>query len=218
MAIFNGTVKDFEKFIGPRLRNFVQTSIAKKYKKQIGKCETPDCINTNLEAAHKHGNERKVLIYKSLQGNIDGDIISNLDLNLFEEKFKKLHYPTKDSFFIMCKDCHRKYDKVEETIYIENVHENSEIEQNFIEKSNGEILKIEFTPNDNSEFKELLLEHKSALITIFYNEGNSKVIEWNASNMNDNSDVIGNLRSRPDFRQGKWQELKISRVEVEVNY
>ena len=39
MAKFNGTVKEFEKFIGPRLRNIVQTSIARKYKKEIAKCQ-----------------------------------------------------------------------------------------------------------------------------------------------------------------------------------
>ena len=36
MALYTGNYKDFEKFIGPRLRNVVQTTISKNYKKRLG--------------------------------------------------------------------------------------------------------------------------------------------------------------------------------------
>ena len=58
MAKFTGTCDDFDKFVGPRLRNVVQTSISKKYKKEIGRCE--HCGKTNeLQAAHITGKDRK---------------------------------------------------------------------------------------------------------------------------------------------------------------
>ena len=30
--------------------------------------------------------------------------------------------------------------------------------------------------------------------------------------------IIRNLRSRPEFRKGNWQQNKIKKVEVEINY
>jgi hypothetical protein len=62
-----------------------------------------------------------------------------------------------------------------------------------------------------------LLKTKSATITTFYKNGtkNSKI--WNASKLNANSNVIGNLRSRQEYRNGNWQEANIIKVVVEVN-
>lgn len=109
MAQFNGTLKDFEKFIGPRLRNLVQTKISKKYKVRIGKCE--NCQKTDsLEAAHIYGNDRKTILRKSMDGFIAEDIITNLDLIVFEKLFIEHHHPLEKSFKILCKDCHRDYD------------------------------------------------------------------------------------------------------------
>ncbi|RRJ87151.1 hypothetical protein [Flavobacterium macacae] len=224
MAKFNGTIQDFEKFVGPRLRNIVQTSIARKYKKNIAKCQFDDCSNLeNLEAAHIHGNDRKSLIKKSLAENIVDDKIVDLDLNLFEQKFVKLHYPLEKSFLILCKECHRKYDNITESIIIENVIENIDENNLLIEEEQDSkfprmTLDIELIPNDTLEFKELLLKYKSAYMSIFYNDGTKEIKEWNASNMSEKSDIIRNLRSRPDFRQGNWQKLNIKRVEVEINY
>lgn len=224
MAKFNGTIQDFEKFVGPRLRNIVQTSIARKYKKNIAKCQFDDCNNLeNLEAAHIHGNDRKTLIKKSLAENIVDDKIVDLDLNLFEQKFVKLHYPLEKSFLILCKECHRKYDNITESIIIENIIESIDGNNLLIEDEKDNkfprmTLDIELIPNDPLEFKELLLKYKSAYMSIFYNDGTKEVKEWNASNMGEKSDIIRNLRSRPDFRQGNWQKLNIKRVEVEINY
>jgi hypothetical protein len=224
MAKFNGTVKEFEKFIGPRLRNIVQTSIARKYKKEIAKCQYADCNNLeNLEAAHIHGNDRKTLMKKSLGKNIVDDKIIDLDLNLFEQRFVDFHYPLNESFLILCKQCHRKYDNITESIMIENTIENVNekilpVEEELDRKFPKMTLNIELIPSDTFEFKELLLKYKSAYMSIFYNDGTKEVKEWNASNMTDKSDIIRNLRSRPDFRQGNWQKLNIKRVEVEINY
>lgn len=221
MAKFSGTIRDFEKFVGPRLRNIVQTSISRKYKKNIAKCQYNDCNNSeNLEAAHIHGNDRKTIIKKSLGKNIVGDEIVDLDLILFEKKFVELHYPLEKSFLILCKECHRKYDNITESIFIEDIDGNNmpTEEEELENKFSGMTLDIELIPSDTLEFKELLLRYKSAYISIFYNDDTNEIKEWNASNMSEKSDVMRNLRSRPEFRQGNWQKLNIKRVEVEINY
>lgn len=88
---------------------------------------------------------------------------------------------------------------------------------NFYDSRNTKVLPIEFIPNDISEFKQLLLKSKEAKITVFYN-GNTKDSKiWKANRFSETSDLIGNLRSREEFRQGKWQESNIRYVKVEIN-
>lgn len=88
---------------------------------------------------------------------------------------------------------------------------------NRIFKYKESVLPIELIPNDIIDFKKLLLEQKWALITVYYNDGNQEVKEWKASKMTIKSDVIRNFRSKPEFRQGNWQNLKITRIVVKVD-
>ena len=212
MAEYSGEFKNFEKFIGPRLRNIVQTSISRKYKRQLGKCEGENCTNIEkLEAAHIHGKGRKELLKIAYDKNLVED---KIDLKKFEEDFIQLHYPLNENFKILCKSCHNKYDKITEEISLVENEENS-----FNNNENDyKTLDIEFYPNDILEFKELLLQYKSAYINIYYTDGSTKTKEWNASRFSETSDVIRNLRSRPEFRQGNWQQEKIKKVSVEINY
>ena len=78
-------------------------------------------------------------------------------------------------------------------------------------------LPIELIPNNNDVFLETLLKTKSATITTFYKNSKKKSKNWNAERMTANSNVIGNLRSRPEFRNGNWQKTNIVKVVVEVN-
>lgn len=78
------------------------------------------------------------------------------------------------------------------------------------------ILPIELNPNNNKVFLETLLKTKSAIITTFYKNGVRKSKIWNAKSMKANSNVLGNLRSRPEFRKGNWQKANIVKVVVEV--
>ncbi len=217
MAFYSGDYKEFEKFIGPRLRNIVQTKISKGYKKEIGKCE--ECGTTEkLEAAHISGRERKTLIREACNKYLDGTNLIDVDLNDFESVFVGLHNPLNENFRILCKSCHNDYDKITEQI---DLSEDTNIELHDVE-SNGnsslDKLEIQLYPYDIDEFKELLLQYKSAYIKIVYNNGITDTKEWKVSRFNENSDVIGNLRSRKDFRQGEWQKLGIVRVDVEINY
>lgn len=78
------------------------------------------------------------------------------------------------------------------------------------------ILPIELNPNNNEVFLETLLKTKSAIITTFYKNGTKESKIWNAERMTANSNVIGNLRSRPEYRNGNWQKANIEKVLVEV--
>ena len=79
------------------------------------------------------------------------------------------------------------------------------------------VLPIELIPNNNEDFLEILLKTKTATITTIYKNGTKESKIWKAERMKANSDVIGNLRSRPEFRNGNWQKANIVKVVVEVN-
>jgi hypothetical protein len=110
MAQFEGTIKDFTKFIGAYARLKV-AFLAARYKKEIGICE--DCGSPNsLEAAHIKGKGRALLIANILSEFVEDGII-RIELNHFEERFVDAHLPIESIIRILCKNCHRKYDKVE---------------------------------------------------------------------------------------------------------
>jgi hypothetical protein len=79
------------------------------------------------------------------------------------------------------------------------------------------ILPIELNPPTEIEFKQRLLLTKTAYITTFYKNGTSKQKIWNAQRFKESSGVLGNLRSRPEFRNGKWQKLGIEKVLVSID-
>jgi hypothetical protein len=109
MPQFEGTVREFTRFIGPYARLKV-AFLAAKYKKQIGKCE--DCGMTNsLDAAHIKGRGRSLLIANILSEFIEDDVIQ-IDLNEFEERFVNAHLPIESTIRVLCKACHKKYDKI----------------------------------------------------------------------------------------------------------
>lgn len=79
------------------------------------------------------------------------------------------------------------------------------------------VLPIELIPNNNEAFLETLLKNKSATITTFYKNGKKEAKIWSATRMTANSNVIGNLRSRQEYRNGNWQKANILKVVVEVD-
>lgn len=110
--------------------------MAAKYKKEKGKCE--DCgIANSLEAAHIKGKGRTFIIANILSEFVEDDMIK-IELNEFEQKFIESHLPIELTIRVLCKECHRKYDKVvneekstnkkasivEEGIIIENMIKN----------------------------------------------------------------------------------------------
>ena len=85
-----------------------------------------------------------------------------------------------------------------------------------VNHQNG-ILPIELNPENEADFKRRLLLTKTAYITTFYKDGSKKEKVWNVSRFKESSNVIGNLRSRPEFRNGEWQKRKIQKVYVSID-
>ncbi|MHB1106146.1 MAG: hypothetical protein ACYCZ2_07275 [Lutibacter sp.] len=85
------------------------------------------------------------------------------------------------------------------------------------QSNNNSILPIELNPPNESDFKRKILETKRAYITTFYANGTSVRKVWNANYFTETSGVLGNLRSRPEFRKGKWQENGIIKIFVSVD-
>lgn len=79
------------------------------------------------------------------------------------------------------------------------------------------ILPIELKPSSESKFKRRLLLTKIAYINTFYENGTSKQQTWKANRFSESSGVLGNLRSRPEFRNGEWQKLGIEKVLVSID-
>lgn len=207
MAKFIGTEEEFRKYIGPKVRNIVQQE-AKAYKQDIGECQIcKTSAKDQLEAAHVRGKDRNTLVRRALNSPVDGEIIE-VNLSEFEDEFRKLHYPINETIRVLCKSCHRQYDKSEN---IKSTDQDNDVD----ESGNGGVLPIDLSPSDVEEFKKLLLQSRRADIRIIYDDGREDDIkEWKADNLKDKSNVIGNLRSRPEFRQGNWQKNRIARVIV----
>ena len=210
MASFVGTEEDFKRYIGPRVRNLVQ-QITRAYKKDIGECEHCN-TKTGLDAAHVQGKDRNTLILRALDGHIYNKFIT-IDLAVFEESFSNLHYPLDETILVLCKTCHSKYDNKQETSTTSSSV--SSIESDEPEKEI--ILPIEFVPSNAALFKSQLLQTRQAQIHVTYDDGREDVRPWNVVKFTDKSNVIGNLCSRPEFRQGNWQKNRIKKVVVRIS-
>ena len=79
---------------------------------------------------------------------------------------------------------------------------------------NQEKLPIQLDPEAEHDFKSALLASGRAIIAISYADGRIEEKPWNAGNFSLSSSVLGNLRSRPEFRQGEFQRRRIKGVRV----
>lgn len=88
--------------------------------------------------------------------------------------------------------------------------------QSAIDKNPETVLPIELFPGDPDIFKNALLQSKKAEISVIFSDGSIQTKMWDASRISKTSNVIGNLRSRPEFRSGQWQNSGILRIKVRV--
>ncbi len=79
------------------------------------------------------------------------------------------------------------------------------------------LLPITLDPPNSADFKVALLQTKRARIEESYNDGRKKVLPWIAQNMGPSSNVLGNLRSRPNYRQGAWQKAGLASLHVSID-
>jgi hypothetical protein len=168
----------------------------------VGACEHCGSAE-NLESAHVHGRERNALIDMITAGFTNGEII-NVDLAEFEDHFRSEHQPIEKAILILCRPCHAAYDsRLSSTA-------------NRRARSRGDLLPITLSPSPPVAFKARLLATKKAEIQVYFSNGSVETKPWTANRFKPTSNVMGNLRSRPEFRAGTWQEHGIVKVHVKV--
>ena len=214
MPTFTGTSREFKRYVGPRLRNFVQM-LTKKHKASVGACE--HCtVGEDLESAHVRGRDRNQIIDLLLTA-ISTESVVAVDFQQFEKNFKLEHDPVEKAILILCRQCHKKYDS---STYSASPnapklppivgHEGAIPALETL----GDLLPITLEPPQSAEFRRRLLACRRAQITTFYNDGRVEHYPWDASRFSETSSVMGNLRSRPEFRKGTWQRSGIVKVHV----
>ncbi len=77
-------------------------------------------------------------------------------------------------------------------------------------------LPIDLDPSPAATFKKAVMVSKHAWITVRYADGRQEIRPWRANQIDDDSNIIGNLRSRPEFRSGAWQKKGIASVLVSI--
>jgi hypothetical protein len=209
MARFEGTNREFKRYVGAQLRVVVQ-KLTKEKKASGGACER--CGSSeDLESAHIQGRDRSDII-DSLLGTSDPDGVISVDLAQFETAFKAVHEPFEKAMLILCKDCHRAYDA-------DNVQRSRPagspqriLHGGAATSRARESLPVTLEPANPEDFKSQLLASRQAKLIVFYDDGSSETRPWNARRFSQTSNVLGNLRSRPEFRQGEWQKYGIVKV------
>ena len=191
--------------------------ITKKQRAVVGACE--HCgSGENLESAHVHGRDRTQIIDLLLGTTDKGDAVE-VDLKQFEEAFKLEHEPFEKAILVLCSACHRKYDSPAVRPKA-SARAETGMDKEGLPSGPGlvesDILPITLDPIHPSVFKDQLLKRKVAEITTFYKDGRTVTRPWSANRFAATSNVFGNLRSRPEFRQGEWQAHGIIKVHVRV--
>lgn len=75
-------------------------------------------------------------------------------------------------------------------------------------------LPLTLDPASPDDFKSQLLITRQARVEVTFVDGSVEMWPWNANRFSESSNVLNNLRSRPEFRQGEWQKLGIEKVHV----
>ncbi len=212
MASFSGTIDEFHRYLGPFARNVVQY-ITKKHKTTIGKCQR--CGNTErLESAHvgRNRNQLRDSALQKLGKVIEPGVIFTVDLASFKSEFTKEHQPLAETVEILCTSCHKKLDSPG-ALQSSTDGESSEGSSG---SRSDECLPIFLVPSDPVSFKREFLKSRIAEIEMAYCDGSTDVKPWRLKAFTDSSNVIGNLRSRPEFRKNNWQARGIRQITVRV--
>jgi uncharacterized membrane-anchored protein len=111
MAELTCTIEEFHKFIGPRIRNVIQ-SLTKERKKELNYICQGCNQRKELEAAHVKGSDRKVIIEKVLEKYIidEENKVVRVYLAKIEEEIVASHKPVDNYIKFLCSKCHTEYD------------------------------------------------------------------------------------------------------------
>lgn len=108
MAFIKCTIQEYHHFIGPRIRNAINSLTRNARKDRDGVCE--QCGNNGeLDSAHVHGKGRRDIIEKVLTQFMVDELVVG-DLEEIEQKILDEHLPINSVFIFLCKSCHNEYD------------------------------------------------------------------------------------------------------------
>ena len=137
MALITCTIQEYHRFIGPLIRNKVNSLTRNIRIERNGICEF--CGEKNiLESAHIHGKGRKTIIENILSEYLNDNFVQGNLLEI-EKKILNAHLPLENTFKFICKPCHTKYDNVEVLEKPERIVSNPKISSS----------------NENAEFTKL---------------------------------------------------------------
>lgn len=105
---FIGTKKQFNEYFSAYCRGLVQ-NLSRKHKLEIARCEHCGIEGVSFDAAHIHGKDR-VTIINAILSNYEVDGLVDIELDLFKDLFIDAHHPIASVIYVLCKDCHTKYD------------------------------------------------------------------------------------------------------------
>jgi hypothetical protein len=183
---------------------FVELFVKESFSQESLKAFTLNGLK-KINRREEHKNLTEKILSESYQEKISElikqDFLNEYDGELIESVLKELDIEIKT-----------KNQEISQTEFPKSQYK----EPRIIDYSNG-ILPIELNPSSESDFKRRLLLTKTAYITTFYKNGTSKQKVWNANRFRETSGVLGNLRSRPEFRNGEWQKLGIEKVLVSID-
>jgi len=173
MARFIGSPEDYEKYIGPRIRNIINIFTKSERQKQRGICDFCG-KKAELQSAHKHGKDRKTLIRGALK-EYSNETYVDVNIEKCENEIIKLHTPINHVFYFLCMKCHREYDSENKSKAIKDVNKT---------RTNKKIQKP--SENDNKLSKEnaiRIINKKLSLSidgsnTIFSNINNAVQVWW----------------------------------------
>lgn len=86
--------------------------------------------------------------------------------------------------------------------------------QPHVQLSNRVVLPIKLFPPNPREFLRSVLGSGSATIATFFTDGRLENKAWKINRLSRTSNIMRNLRSRPEFRSREWQRRGIAHVEV----
>jgi 5-methylcytosine-specific restriction endonuclease McrA len=130
------TIREFHKFIEPKIRNDIQTLTKREKRKFNNICQ--DCgKQTELEAAHLKGYDRVRIVNEILKKYMinEKEQIIQVDLDRVTNEILEAHKPINEHFRFLCSECHRKYDKEEEKVANQSKHKRPNTEANTSKKS-----------------------------------------------------------------------------------
>ncbi len=109
MAIFQGNIQEFHHFIGPKIRNAINTWTRKHRKEKKGICEFCGKVS-ELQSAHVHGRDRRTIIEVILAKYTDSMGHISCTIKEAEAEILEAHEPIEKTFKFICHPCHVKYD------------------------------------------------------------------------------------------------------------